>query len=286
MFGYVTINRDELKVKDFERYKAYYCGLCSMLRKSYGIAGQLTLSYDMTFLIIFLTGLYESVPEDGKRFCTVHPGHRHRTLINEFSRYAADMNIILSYNNFKDNWKDDKKLLSAAEMKALKRKYAAVCRKYPRQAEAVEVYMEKLKECEESCDMNIDAASGLTGEMLSEIFVYKEDCWQEDVRRMAFFLGKFIYLMDAYEDLEKDKNSGSYNPLKLIMDSEDFEEKCENILTMMAAECSKEFEKLPVLYEADIIRNVLYTGMWAKYDKIKSDRERKAAKIKAEGKYD
>lgn len=282
MFGYITINRDELKVKDFERYKAYYCGLCSMLKKNYGISGQLTLSYDMTFLVIFLTGLYESVPEDGKRFCVNHMGRKHRTLINVFSEYAAAMNILLSYNNFKDNWQDDRKLLSAAEMTTLKRKYKSVCQKYQRQAGAVELYMERLKECEDSGNMNIDAAAGLTGEMLGEIFVYKEDCWQEDVRRMAFFLGKFIYLMDAYEDLEKDRKSGSYNPLIEISESEDFEEKCESILTMMAAECSREFEKLPILYEADILRNVLYSGMWAKYDKIKAERERKTAKLKAE----
>lgn len=274
MFGYVTINKDELKVKDYERYRAYYCGLCHALKKAYGPAGQLTLSYDMTFLVILLTGLYESETDDSKKFCMLHPGQKHRTLMNEFSEYAADMNILLSYNNLKDDWNDDKKLLSAANMTALKRKYKRVSEKYRRQAEAVETYMKQLKECEDAKDMNIDLAAGLTGRMLGEIFVYNEDCWSDELRRMGFYLGKFIYLMDAYEDLYKDKKSGSYNPLVYIMDSEDFEERCDSILTMMAAECSKEFEKLPIIYDVDILRNILYSGIWMKYERIKASREK------------
>ncbi len=274
MFGYVTINKDELKVKDYERYRAYYCGLCNALRKAYGASGQLTLSYDMTFLVILLTGLYESELVDSKRFCVIHPGQKHRTLINEFSEYAADMNILLSYNNLKDDWRDDKKLYSAVNMTALMRKYKRVSEKYKRQSEAVESYMKQLKECEQAGDMNIDLAAGLTGRMLGEIFVYEEDCWADNLRGMGFFLGKFIYLMDAYEDLYKDKKSGSYNPLVYIMNFDDFEERCENILTMMAAECSKEFEKLPIIYDVDILRNVLYSGIWMKYEKIKAERQK------------
>ena len=60
MFGYVTANEPELKVKDYHKYKAYYCGLCQSLKRQYGSAGQLTLAYDMTFVIILLTSLYES----------------------------------------------------------------------------------------------------------------------------------------------------------------------------------------------------------------------------------
>lgn len=274
MFGYVMINKDELKVKDYERYRAYYCGLCNALKKSYGPAGQLTLSYDMNFLTILLTGLYESIPFDSKRFCAVHPGHKHRILMNRFSDYAADMNIMLSYNNLRDDWQDDKNILSAVNMNILKKKYKQISAKYRRQAEAVEAYMKQLKECEDAEYSNVDLAAGHTGRMLGEIFVYKEDCWADDIRGLGFFLGKFIYLMDAYEDLYKDKKSGCYNPLVYIMDSDDFEEKIESILTMMAAECCKEFEKLPIIYDVDILRNILYSGIWMKYERIKALREK------------
>ncbi len=274
MFGYVNINKDELKVKDFERYRAYYCGLCHELKRLYGIPGQITLSYDMTFLVIFLTGLYESVPKEYKKICNAHPLRKHTLLLNEFSEYAASMNILLSYNNLRDDWKDDKKISSAINMAALKRQYGKICSMYERQAEAVETYMKHLSICENSGEKNLDTAAGLTGSMLSEIFVYREDCWSQSIRKMAFFLGKFIYMMDAYEDVYKDKKTGNYNPLVYIMESDNFDKQCELILTMMAAECSKEFERLPVIYEADIIRNVLYSGIWTKYEQIKEKRKK------------
>ena len=81
-------------------------------------------------------------------------------------------------------------------------------------------------------------------------------------------MGKFIYLMDAYEDFEKDKKKNVYNPLKYMQLSEnqDFETICRLLLTSMVAECAKSFERLPILLHADILRNVLYSGVWTKYE--------------------
>ena len=59
MFGYIAINKAEMKFKDYDMYHSYYCGLCKCLKECYGIRGQMTLSFDMTFLIVLLTGLYE-----------------------------------------------------------------------------------------------------------------------------------------------------------------------------------------------------------------------------------
>ncbi|HBI73308.1 MAG TPA: hypothetical protein DDY59_08975, partial [Lachnospiraceae bacterium] len=96
MFGYVNIYKPELKMKDYYKYKAYYCGLCKTLRERYRLIGQVTLSYDMTFLIILLTSLYESDSKIGKHRCMVHPLQKHGTLQNEFTDYVADMNIVLT----------------------------------------------------------------------------------------------------------------------------------------------------------------------------------------------
>ena len=65
MFGYITVDKPEMKVKDFYRYKAYYCGLCKSLQENYGLKGRVTLSYDVTFLVLVLTSLYE--PKEEKR---------------------------------------------------------------------------------------------------------------------------------------------------------------------------------------------------------------------------
>ncbi len=117
-------------------------------------------------------------------------------------------------------------------------------------------------------------AAGLTGEALGEIYAYKDDIWSEDLRQLGLYLGKFIYLMDAYEDLEKDKKSGNYNPYKFIGDLPEFDKTAEDILTMMAASASKAFEKLPILENVDILRNILYIGIWTEYDMAKKRRKR------------
>ena len=69
MFGYIAINKAEMKFKDYDVYQAYYCGLCRRLKECYGKRGQLTLSYDMTFLIVLLTGLYEPKTVTGETRC-------------------------------------------------------------------------------------------------------------------------------------------------------------------------------------------------------------------------
>lgn len=90
---------------------------------------------------------------------------------------------------------------------------------------------------------------------------------------MGFFLGKFIYIMDAYEDLEKDKAQGNYNPLRALSRKPDYETRCREILCMMIAESTAAFEHLPCLQDADILRNILYTGVWRRYNRIQEKRK-------------
>ena len=109
---------------------------------------------------------------------------------------------------------------------------------------------------------------------MADLFVYKEDMWEETLRRMGFFLGKYIYIMDAYEDLEEDLRKQCYNPLKSLHERADYEEQIRQILCMMIAECSAEFEKLPCLLDVDILRNILYDGVWNRYNKIQKKKVR------------
>ena len=108
MFGYVTAYKPEMKMKDFYKYKAYYCGLCHVLEERHGLRGQVTLTYDMTFLVTLLTSLYEPETVHEKHRCMVHPLKEHDMLFNEITEYAADMNIVLTYYHFLDDWKDEK----------------------------------------------------------------------------------------------------------------------------------------------------------------------------------
>ena len=143
--------------------------------------------------------------------------------------------------------------------------------------EAVEAYMRKLNMLESKRETNLDAIAGLTGEMLGEIFSWKDDIWAEELHCLGFYMGKFIYLMDAYEDLEKDLRKKEYNPFEAMVKNnpKDFDTLSKLILTSMMSECSKSFERLPILRHASIIRNILYPGVWSKYEYVQAKKKQR-----------
>lgn len=270
MFGYVTIYKPELKVKDYEKYKAYYCGLCRTLKDNYGFSGQMTLTYDMTFAIILLSSLYEIEAKRTEHRCKVHPVKKQIMLQNEITEYAASMNMVLAYYHLVDDWKDDKSFSGFAGAKMLKRQVKKAVLKYPRQCRAIKASLKRLSDLEKAEEKHIDAVAGCFGELMAELFIYRQDQWENELRRFGFFLGKFIYIMDAYDDLKKDMENGSYNPLASYYRDNSYEENCMHMLTMMIGECSNAFERLPCLQDADILRNILYSGVWMKYNKIQN----------------
>lgn len=272
MFGYIAINKAEMKFKDFDVYHAYYCGLCKRLKECYGKRGQLTLSYDMTFLIVLLSALYEPETAISSCGCAAHPFKKHATRINEFTDYAAAMNLTLSYYKCKDDWEDEKNRKRYIQARLLHPKAKRVYEQYPAKVKVITANLKKLSQLERENEKNLDVMAGLFGEIMAEIFAYRQDEWEESLRKFGFFLGKYIYLMDAYEDIEEDLKTGSYNPLKDDYAREDFSDYCREILTMMIAECSREFEKLPIITHAEILRNVLYSGVWCKFEAVTAKR--------------
>ena len=159
----------------------------------------------------------------------------------------------------------------------LRRKAGKIEKAYPRQSQAIRRELKALAECEKTDSTDIDRTAGCFGRLMEELFVYREDGWERSLRKMGFFLGKYIYIMDAYEDLPEDIEKGRYNPLKKIYEKEDYEERMHQILCMMIAESTAEFERLPCLVDVDILRNILYDGVWNRYNKLqmKKSEERK-----------
>lgn len=276
MFGYVTICKDELKIKDYEFYRSCYCGLCASLRHRHGILSALTLTYDMTFMSMLLSALYETEYRIHEIRCPVHPAKRQTIRVNRMTNYAADMTILLSYHSMQDNWRDEGSVSGLAMSAALKRAYQTVAKRYPRQTCAVELYMKQIAVCERENDCSLDRASGYTGNLLRELFVCKKDIWQEHLGNLAFYLGKFIYLMDAYDDLEKDAKTGNFNPWLAIRDTDGFEDRAEFVLNLMGEMAAKEFEWLPVIENAEILRNILYAGIWTRYTAVRQQRLEKS----------
>ena len=278
MFGYINVDQNELKLKDFERYHAYYCGVCRGLKENCGQRARMTLTYDMTFLAVLLSGLYEAEDREEEHKCITHPFTKKKVIINPYTEYAADMNLMLVYQNLMDDWLDDHNHASFRAARSMEKAYARLAKKYRRQAAAIDGYLLKLHRAEQDSASDIDLAAGLTGKLMQEIFVREEDIWSDDLRRMGFFIGKFIYLMDAYDDVDKDLASGSYNPFRNMAQEEGFEEKAKEILVMMAAEAARAFERLPIIENVDILRNILYCGMWVRYSQIQKNKKDKQNK--------
>lgn len=282
MFGYININQKELSEESKKAYQSYYCGLCRRLKSNCGAKGQMLLTYDMTFLIVLLTGLYELENQSSDILCALHPTKKRRVWMNEATDYAADMNLILSYHNLIDDWKDDRAYSKKALAKMLDKDYLRVMEKYPRQVKAVEEYMKKTEEIEKRQERNLDLAAGLTGEMLGEVFCWKEDEWAGELRTLGFYMGKFIYLMDAIEDYDSDVEKNAYNPL-VFMEKEQEQDRdtwCKLLLTSMMSECAKSFERLPILLHADILRNILYSGVWTRYEYLQLKKRKTEEKAK------
>ena len=246
-------------------YRSYYCGLCRQLVRRHGRFGQATLSYDMTFLYLLLTSLYEEEEQRSCGRCLMHPMSRHDRRVNSCADYAADMNVLLSYYDLMDDWQDDRSLRSLAIASGIRGGLGRLSEQYPRQAEALRLYMETLGRLEREQCADIEQAAMATGRMLAEVFVRDEDMWARDLRSMGFYLGKYIYFLDAYEDIEGDLSKGSYNPFGSICQLPDFDERVKQILIMQMAECTRAFERLPVLANAGLIRNILYSGIWGRF---------------------
>lgn len=273
MFGYVSAHKPELRMREFYKYKAYYCGLCKVLREKYGFLGQMTLTYDMTFLVILLTSLYERELKQEEHRCIVHPAKKQKMLYNEITEYAADMNIVLTYYKLLDDWEDERSKVGYLGQRAYRRTFRELKKHYPEKCEVIRRCLENLHQREAKNEANVDLVSRCFGELMGELFVYKKDIWEETLREMGFYLGKFIYILDAYDDVEKDIEKNNYNALMSLSKQENFDEKCEEMLNFVLAECSHCFEKLPCVEDVEILRNILYAGVWDKFNQKRKKKD-------------
>lgn len=272
MFGYVVVNKPEMKIKDHDTYTAFYCGLCQTLKKRFGRFSQLALNYDMTFLALLLSGLYEPKTEQRTYRCPLHPTQKRIIMGNAYLEYAADMTVLLTYLKCEDNWLDERSKSSRLYQRLLKKQYERVVQQYPAKCERIIAALKQGTELEEQGCLDLDRLSALSGAFLAEVCCYKEDEWSSYLRRMGDYLGRFIYVLDAYDDIEKDQEKGLFNPLKEKGKQSDFEDWIYKVLELLIAESADAFEMLPILEYEDILRNILYSGVWSKYSMIRKKR--------------
>ena len=279
MFGYVQIRKAECKIKDYDKYKSYYCGLCRVLNERYKTLGRITLTYDMTFLVLLLDSLYEGDHRTEKRRCVMHPAKKHREISCAVTEYAADMNILLTYAHFADDRKDGDDKKAGALMRLYRKDFLKVRLRYPYQYKKITKALNKLDKIEknDTAGCEIKKAAATFGELMTALFSYrrKAEPFLHDLMGMAYHLGCFIYIMDAYDDIEEDVKKSCYNPLKTLYNSKDFEEKAYELMYDEAAKCAWYYEKLPCTEHKDILGNIIYAGIWNSYDRIQKEGRKK-----------
>ena len=265
MFGYLTADRQRLTEEEQARYRAAYCGLCRALQERHGELARLTLNYDMTFLVLLLQSLYEPEESSGKDSCLPHPLEARAWQRSRVTDYAADMNIALAYLKCLDDWEDDGSLAALGRAKALESAYEKVCGEYPRQCGIMRLALRELSELEKAGLEDADAASACFGKLLAEVFVWQEDRWSDTLRRMGDALGRVLYVMDACMDLGAAR--GRYNPFRRSYGLADEEERFRGILRMLLGDCVLAFDRLPLVQDAGLLKNILCLGLWSQFDR-------------------
>ena len=264
MFGYVTASFSELTKEQKERYNAVYCGICRRIRVQSGNGARLGLSYDMAFLAMLLMSLYEPEEEGGGRACVLHPVKPRPWVDNAFVRYAADMNVALAYYNFLDDWQDDGKHTAKWMADAFSKHLTQIEQRYPRQCAAIRACIQRLSELEKAQCANPDEPAACFGQLMGELLTYEEDMWADTLRQMGQALGRFIYLLDAALDYDKDAKKGKYNPY-LAMGTGKDRARWEEYLVLTMGRCTAWFEKLPLVQDKPLLDNILYSGVWGNY---------------------
>lgn len=279
MFGYIMPEKPELKVKEFDMYRAYYCGVCKSIGKRHGQIKRMTLTYDAAFLALLLCSILNVGTKVNKERCIIHPTKKSFVIYNEIIDYSSDINIILAYNNIADKWKDDKSKKALVGLVGLKRAYKKLKAKYSEKCAIIDKRLEELSLLEKSnCD-SIDQSAEPFAKLMEEVLDYEklEDNTRQILRWMGYNLGKWIYLIDAFDDIEDDIKNSSYNPLltHFKYDGKDvcefkneIKEQVEFTLLYCLGETSKAFELLTTNENKGILENILYIGLLSKTDKI------------------
>lgn len=282
MYGYVRPCKPELRIKEWERYQAAYCGLCHTLRKRYGLLARLLVNYDMTLPVLMLPG---AVSVCRKR-CPVHPFRRRCVCAAVGEERAADMTVILAYYKTDDEARDGrglKKLAGKLGRFLLRRKFRRAKSAEPEFAALVADRMGVLTELERTLtaddgraalDRTADCFGDITGGFAS-LAPGDERIWRE----IFYHVGRFVYLLDAADDYEKDCAAGAFNPLRLRYPAlgaqltDDVRNSLRETLELSLARAAAAFELLSPTAHTAICANILYLGLPAVMEQILSGRK-------------
>ena len=218
MFGYVRPFKSELLVRQYDQYKAVYCQLCRALKEHYGRLSSFTLSYDCTFYALLCLSVKTSKLTLHHGRCVMNPLKKCDFLCSDGEAYhrAAALSVLLTYHKLRDDVADDgffKSLGSRLLLPLVSRKAAKAAKDFPFLAEEAQKAMESQREAETSGG-GVDACAEPTGKLLAALFqeLSCDPLQGAALERFGYFLGRWVYLMDAADDLPKDLKEGGFNP--------------------------------------------------------------------------
>lgn len=274
VFGYVNVLKDELKIKDYNMYRAYYCGLCHELGKSHNQLVRLGLNYDFTTLAILLDSLSDAPTNTCMKGCIKRIGKRKTVCSDENLAFSADMNVLLAYYKLIDDIRDNRSFKAAVAVLPFVGRARILKKRYPELSQSLELHLKRLAFLEESgCDIVDKAAHEFAG-LMECIFSAKN----KSLAPFGYSMGRLIYILDAYDDMDDDFKKGTYNPAVLQYSfrgraDEDVRSAMADSLYYSLALVSEEYQKLDIKKNREILENIIYLGIRGSADRIINERK-------------
>ena len=271
MFGYIRPLKEELKVREYEDFKACYCALCHTLKAEYGPFSRNILNYDFTFLAMLFW--HENEKPDRKcARCIASPLMKKTFCVTSRAlRVCAGYSVILAWWKLRDSVADEGFFRSLRDRIAsilLKGAYKKAARTYASFEKAVRIGMDALRLLEssesESLDACADKFAAITSALASEADEREK---QRALSVLLYHTGRFIYIIDACDDLEEDCKRGRFNAVarrfgvKTGKLSDGEKESLKTTLLHSCSLISAAFELLPPNPWSSILRNIIYLGM-------------------------
>lgn len=268
MFGYIRACKPEMRIKEFELYKAVYCSLCKEMGKTYGIFSRFTLSYDFTFYALLNMALKTDACDITRKACTCNPLKKCQYLSNlNDMKMPAAASMILCYFKLMDNIKDEtgfKKFKYILVKPFIVSAYKKASRLYPELDNVAKNYIENQNRIEKENCNNIDMAAEPTANCLAQMFrlLSNDELQKRCLDRVGYSIGRYIYILDAAVDLEEDIKLKRYNPLKEMHQRGEYsKEFIAGQLNICVGEAAKAYELLDIKKFKNILDNLIYLGL-------------------------
>lgn len=278
MFGYLQIYKDELKVKEYEAYKSVYCGLCKQLGRDYGFLTRLILSYDCTFYAILLMSLKRSCTGFSDGRCKFNPLKKCKFADCKDNAYskASALSVISAYYKVVDDI-DDSGFFKRIALKIVKpffgRRQKKAARRFPEIENIVSEMMKNQKAAENDELVTIDKAANPTAKMISDLAALEggNDLQKRVLSEFGYQIGRWVYLIDAADDYEKDKKSGNFNPfIKADINDKDY---INSVLSQSLARAHDAYNLLDIIDFKPIIDNMMLYGFPNKQNAVLNNRQ-------------